>query len=80
MKIIDEIISAHGDPSIWNNYNRIITTISFGGLAFWMKFNIRGYIKRRYIISLENPMVLIENFPGSGMQGIFTPDEVWIES
>ena len=77
---IDEVIKAHGNPGNWNQYNRIITTLSFGGLAFQMKFNNTGIKERRYFISLDSPMVVIENYPKPQQQGIFTPEIVWIES
>ena len=80
ISLVDEMIAAHGNLAAWNQYNRIITTLSFGGLAFRIKFNYKGYLKRRYIISLGHPMITIENFPKAGQQGIFTPDIVWIES
>lgn len=80
MVFVEEIIEAHGALWRWNKYNRIITTLSFGGMAFKMKFNNRGNKERRYIISLDNPMVVIENYPRVGQQGVFTPEVVWIES
>jgi len=80
MELIKEVIEGHGGLTNWNRYNRIVTTLSFGGLAFHMKFNNMGRAEHRYIISLDHPMVVIEGFPRAGQQGVFTPGAVWIES
>ena len=79
MQLVENAIDAHGGLHLWTQYNRICVTLSFGGLAFRMKMNNQGLRPRRYIISLDHPMVIIEDFPNPGHQGVFTPDLVWIE-
>ncbi|MCB0669713.1 MAG: hypothetical protein KDC80_28000 [Saprospiraceae bacterium] len=80
MNMIDQMINAHGGMGMWTKFERIIVTLSFGGWAFRLKGSQMRTRRTRLIISLDQPMVVIRDFPCPGSQGIFTPDHTWIES
>ncbi len=77
--LLQEVIEAHGGLPTWDRFNRLIVSMTFGGWAFKLKFK-GGKRTHRFIISLDYPLVVIEGFPKPGLQGVFTPESVWIET
>lgn len=78
MSLVAEVIERHGGLKVWNDVNKIIVRLSFGGLAFNSRFNRRGTKERDLCVHLKSPKVVFHDYPTRGRKGTFDRDEVWI--
>lgn len=78
-QLLDEVLRAHGGRDQWARHSTVNARLTFGGLAFNVKFNNAGLIDRTAIVAIREPRVILEGFPKEGCRGHFTPNKVWIE-
>ena len=80
MGLAGEIFETYGGRTRWEAVQSIHVLLSFGGLAFDMRLNRRGLRERNIHISVQHPQVVFDDYPRLGKRGIFTADQVKIES
>jgi len=77
---LENVLSAHGSLKKWKQYTTVSVVLKFGGLAFRSKLNNKGSTFRLVDISTKIPVVFFNNFPTHGLIGVFSRDEVRIET
>jgi len=78
--LVDQILDVHGGVDRWYAMNEIQARLKFGGLAFDMRLNRKGLRERSVYVQIDKPRVIFDDYPKPGKRGVFTADEVRVES
>lgn len=77
---LSEIISNNGGFELWQKHATLHIELRFGGLAFASRWNRKGLRRRRTIVFLHEQKVIFENYPAAGCRGIYTPENLCLET
>ena len=78
--LIDRVIERHGGIDRWSAIEKITIHAKTGGVALPLRFKFGAFKDYRAKIHAHKPHVRIRPHPRAGMQGIFSADNVCIET
>jgi hypothetical protein len=80
LKILRDIIEAHGGGNRWNQFSKIDAQIVSGGKYFELKGVSQDSISRKAIIWLQEQKAWIHHFGSPDQKSVFTPGRVTVET
>ena len=78
--LIDRVIERYGGMHRWSGIDKITMHARTGGVALPLRFKFGAFKDYRARIRVHEPHVRITPHPEAGMQGIFSGDDVRIET
>lgn len=77
---LEEIFEKNGGLPLWQNHRALDVRLRFGGLAFAARWNWKGLRARVVRVYLHEQKTVLEDYPRPGCRGIFTPEELRMET
>lgn len=74
------IIGNNGGFELWQQHATLHVELRFGGLAFASRWNRKGLRRRRARVFLHEQKVIFENYLTTGCRGIYTPENLCLET
>jgi hypothetical protein len=80
VKLLDEVIEAHGGLDRYRSANEISARVRCGGWAFVMRFQRGALADFTGTVSTSEPRAVLSPYPKPGQQGVLEGEKVRIES
>ena len=78
--LLEEVLEAHGGLARWQAAGELRAGVRSGGFAFASRFTGRGLRSFDATVSTREPRSVLAPYPAAGWRGVFTGNEVRIES
>lgn len=75
----ERIIQAHGGRERWHAVDRLMVSLSMGGLAFLPHFHLHAPRDLEVSVAPQRGLVTLSPFPDSGRSGCFDGHSIWVE-
>ena len=80
MELLDEMLAAHGGVERWSRARTIRARGKTGGLLPRTRMPGNKLAEFEVTVDVTRPHSVLSPFPADGLRGVFTPDQVTIES